>query len=157
MYSEKNTTARITAAASFMGKVPSGAPVAKMGPNGIIQTFNAIASQFGENAAQQALLTAGLEKYIAERPHEMVDEREFHRLVHSVCEHFDEDARNTILLNAGEGTAHYLLQARIPRPSSFCLTLADTLGSQTLALVYCQTRLDLCRQRRILLPSSFWH
>ncbi|MFN3385789.1 MAG: bacteriochlorophyll 4-vinyl reductase [Candidatus Thermochlorobacter sp.] len=115
MYSEKHTTTHITAAESFMGKVPSVAPVAKMGPNGIIQTFNAIASQFGENAAQQALLTAGLQKYIAERPHEMVDEREFHRLVHSVCEHFDEDARNAILLNAGERTAHYLLQARIPK------------------------------------------
>lgn len=105
----------ITAADSLMGKTSSAATVAKMGPNGIIQSFNAIKARFGESAAQQALIEADLKKYLAELPHEMVDEREFHRLVKHICERFDEATRNEILLDAGKRTAHYLLQVRIPK------------------------------------------
>lgn len=106
---------RIAGAESLMGKAAPAETLAKMGPNGIIQTFNAIKARFGEHAAAQALIKADLKKYLAELPHEMVDEREFHRLARCVCETFDENSRNAILLNAGERTAEYLLQARIPK------------------------------------------
>lgn len=106
---------RITAADALMGKASSAATVAKMGPNGIIQTVNAIKARYGESAAAQALIKADLRKYLTELPHEMVDEREFHRLVRCVCETFDETMRNEILRNAGERTAEYLLKARIPK------------------------------------------
>jgi len=88
---------------------------AKMGPNGIIQTFNALKAHYGELEAKHFLQQAGLEKYIAQLPHQMVDECEFHRLVETVCETLEPHERAQILFEAGERTAEYLLQARIPK------------------------------------------
>jgi len=88
---------------------------AKMGPNGIIQTFNAVKAHYGEQEAKRLLRQAGLEKYIAQLPHQMVDECEFHRLVETVCETLEPHERAQILFEAGERTAEYLLQARIPK------------------------------------------
>ncbi len=88
---------------------------AKMGPNGIIQTFNAVKAHYGEQEANRLLRQAGLEKYIAQLPHQMVDEREFHNLVKAVCETFEPEKQTQILREAGERTAEYLLQARIPK------------------------------------------
>ncbi len=88
---------------------------AKMRPNGIIQTFNAVKAHYGEQEANRLLRQAGLEKYIAQLPHQMVNEQEFHNLVRAVCETFEPEKQKQILLEAGERTEFFqALLKRLP-------------------------------------------
>jgi divinyl protochlorophyllide a 8-vinyl-reductase len=89
-------------------------PIARIGPNSIIQTFNALSTRFGEDRAKLIFQRAGHEAYIGNLPTAMVDEAEFHALVKAMWEEIGETATSAILKESGQRTAEYLLENRIP-------------------------------------------
>lgn len=131
MHNEQWATEHIKATGAMMEKSPT---TARMGPNSVIQTFNAVKARFGDSKAQELLRCAGLDKYSRELPCEMIDEQEFHRLVKSVCETFNEPVRSEILLDAGRRTAYYLLQTRIPKFFQWLLKRLPTRWAAKLLL-----------------------
>ncbi|ACF13097.1 bacteriochlorophyll 4-vinyl reductase [Chloroherpeton thalassium ATCC 35110] len=88
--------------------------IARIGPNSIIQTFNALSTRFGEERTKAIFRSAGHEKYIGNLPSEMVNEAEFHALVKAVLEEIGEKDASEILKDSGQRTAEYLLKNRIP-------------------------------------------
>jgi len=88
--------------------------IARIGPNSIIQTFNALNTRFGQERTKAIFLSAGHEKYIGNLPTEMVNEAEFHALVKALLAEIGEKEAAEILKNSGQRTAEYLLKNRIP-------------------------------------------
>lgn len=88
--------------------------VARIGPNSIIQTFNALQDRYDESKAKEIFKQAGHEKYIGNLPSAMVPEAEFHALVKTLVAAIGEKASAEILMDSGERTAAYLLRVRIP-------------------------------------------
>ncbi|NTW50297.1 MAG: bacteriochlorophyll 4-vinyl reductase [Chlorobiales bacterium] len=88
--------------------------VARIGPNSIIQTFNALQDRYDESKAKEIFRKAGHEKYIGNLPSTMVPESEFHALVKTLVAALGEKASADILKDSGERTAAYLLRVRIP-------------------------------------------
>lgn len=91
-------------------------PLARIGPNAIIQTYHALAAHEGDVIARRALREATARTPDA-LPAEMVDEREAIAMVHRVRQLLDERDAAEVLRDAGARTARYLLAHRIPRPA----------------------------------------
>lgn len=92
----------------------------KVGPNAIIQLADVLADRIGLEERAATLRAAGLAKYLAADPERMTDEREAAAL------HLAVQARRVgdwdeLSWEAGERTAEYLLENRIPRPAQWLL------------------------------------
>jgi divinyl protochlorophyllide a 8-vinyl-reductase len=87
---------------------------ARIGPNSIIQTYNALSIRFGEEHARLIFKNAGHDRYLNNMPTAMVNEAEFHALVRAIWEEVGEHDTSEILKDAGQRTAAYLLKHRIP-------------------------------------------
>jgi divinyl protochlorophyllide a 8-vinyl-reductase len=87
----------------------------KIGPNAIIQTVYALRAHYGDDEANDLLRRGDHAHLIDNLPAEMVDEAEFHALVHMVQAEIGEAQTASILQDAGQRTADYLLAHRIPR------------------------------------------
>lgn len=90
---------------------------ARIGPNALIRTAEALTSRLGEPTCRRVLDAAGLERYAAAPPAVMVPEDEvvaLHRAVRAVL---DRPTADAVMHDAGVRTARYLLAHRIPRPA----------------------------------------
>lgn len=96
---------------------------ARIGPNAIIQTARVIDGTYGADRTRQTFLHAGLDGYVDQLPAAMVIESEFAALARAVVADYGADAAAEILTRAGEFTAGYLLENRIPRPVQTLLRL----------------------------------
>jgi divinyl protochlorophyllide a 8-vinyl-reductase len=89
---------------------------AKIGPNAIIQPVTALRERYGETRAHAILEQGGQAHLCTQLPEHMVDEGDFHELVRALAAQLGPEPTHSLLYEAGERTARYLLQHRIPRP-----------------------------------------
>lgn len=89
---------------------------AKVGPNTIIQTVEALKEFYGENRAREMLQEGQHSHLIHTMPAEMVEEQEFLTLVQMLQDHVGSEETRKLLKRSGQLTARYLLKHRIPGP-----------------------------------------
>lgn len=88
--------------------------VARIGPNALIQTVQAIREQHDEATLLAILEVCGQENLRDESPEHMIDERLFADLVAALVRITGPEASREVLHRSGELTAGYLLENRIP-------------------------------------------
>ncbi|WP_298194762.1 bacteriochlorophyll 4-vinyl reductase [Novosphingobium sp.] len=96
------------------------APAGKVGPNAIIQLADVLADRLGLEERAAALRAAGLAHYLARDPERMTDEREAAAL-HLVVQARQPSDWDELSWEAGERTAEYLLENRIPKGAQWLL------------------------------------
>jgi len=94
---------------------------ARIGPNAIIRVGEALNDRYG--SARACFEQAGLARYLAEPPSEMVDERDVIALQRALREQLGITAARAVCHDAGLRTGDYLLAHRIPRPAQRILRL----------------------------------
>ena len=105
----------------------------KIGPNSIIQTIAALREAYGPVESSAILVRGGSADLLDRMPTAMVDEREFHSLARLLVDQIGDEHAGHILKRAGQLTAEYLLQNRIPRPIQLLLrALPPWLGLRLL-------------------------
>ena len=101
----------------------SRADGARVGPNAVIQTAEALAALEGEGATAVIFGAAGLAHYLASPPASMVAESEAARLHHAVFAHLPPDRARAASAEAGRRTGDYILAHRLPGPVQHILKL----------------------------------
>jgi len=91
------------------------APPGHVGPNAITQVIAALRHREGNRACDEVLARAGLARYGAVAPAEMVHEAEVGALQRAVRDELPPGAAEAVLHEAGLRTGDYLLANRIPR------------------------------------------
>jgi divinyl protochlorophyllide a 8-vinyl-reductase len=87
----------------------------RIGPNAILQIIEAVTAAKGESACEALFSFAGLSHYLANRPTEMVSERDVATLQRALREQFGAEDARALSWDAGLRTGDYLLANRIPR------------------------------------------
>lgn len=87
---------------------------AKLGPNSIIRTVEALQETYSLPQAHAILQQGGLPDLVDNLPTSMVAEDEFIRLVNVLLSQLGSEQTKRILRRSGQLTAFYLLQHRIP-------------------------------------------
>lgn len=109
------------------------APVARIGPNAIIRTAEVLRDRMGV-AKAEVMLAEATGRTFDTLPDAMVDEAEVRALVHTCLAHLGPRQTRAVLREAGQRTAEYLMQHRIPRPVQWLLkVLPAALGVRVLA------------------------
>lgn len=88
----------------------------RIGPNAVIQVFNALEEAYGTQEATRLARRAGLSHHRALAPAAMVEERDVVALHVTVRNTMTSNEGDQILWRAGERTADYILANRIPKP-----------------------------------------
>lgn len=101
--------------------VPEARTPARIGPNSLIQTRQALSALFGEETARQIFDRAGIGHRYVDPPGTMLDEREPQRLFALLCDTFSDQDAARVLAEGGHRTGHYLLANRIPKPARWLL------------------------------------
>lgn len=96
-------------------------PVARVGPNAILQTAEALRARGGDALARQVFAAAGLAARLVTPPTEMVPEGEAARLHRACCRTLAPAEAEAAARDAGLRTAAYILRYRIPRPARWLL------------------------------------
>jgi len=96
---------------------------AKIGPNSIIQTVQALKNIYGPPKALEILHQVGRADLPDNLPTAMVAEQDFFSLVHALTTPLNPDELVQVLTLAGQLTAAYLLKHRIPQPFQQLLKL----------------------------------
>lgn len=104
----------------------SGTPIsdgnfARIGPNSLIQTGQALAALFGDETARRIFDQAGIGHRYVDPPGTMLDEREPQRLFAVLCDTLSDQDSTRVLAEAGHRTGQYLLANRIPKPARWLL------------------------------------
>lgn len=94
---------------------------ARIGPNSLIQTGQALSALFGEETARMIFDRAGIGHRYVDPPGTMLDEREPQRLFAVLCDTLSDQDAARVLAEAGHRTGHYLLANRIPEPARWLL------------------------------------
>jgi divinyl protochlorophyllide a 8-vinyl-reductase len=89
---------------------------ARIGPNAIIQPVATLRDRYGKAEADAILERGGQAHLCTQLPEHMVEEGEFHTLARALLAELGPEPTHSLLYEAGERTARYLLQHRIPRP-----------------------------------------
>lgn len=89
---------------------------AKIGPNSLIQTVNALMALYAYEDGVCILETGHYAYLLDESPAHMVAESEFDGLVALLADQLGVDAAHNVLTLSGKYTADYLLANRIPGP-----------------------------------------
>lgn len=89
-------------------------PVARIGPNALIQTLVAMQAMLPDSAVRATLAAAGELPLLHARPDSMVEERRFVALVAALREHAPAAAA-AVLDRSGALTGEYVIAHRIPR------------------------------------------
>lgn len=118
----------------------SGTPIsdgngARIGPNSLIQTGQALAALIGEETARMIFDRAGIGHRYANPPGTMLDEREPQRLFTVLCDTLSDQDATHVLAEAGHRTGHYLLANRIPKPARRLLPHLPTAVSSRLLVL----------------------
>jgi divinyl protochlorophyllide a 8-vinyl-reductase len=99
----------------------SSTAAARIGPNAIIRTVEALRERIGTSATADLLVAARLERYGTAFPTDMVPEEDvgaLYRALRAVLDAGEADASARL---AGVKTADYLLAYRIPKPAQVVL------------------------------------
>ncbi len=96
---------------------------ARIGPNSIIQTVNALREAYGAAEADAILQRGDHSHLMTTLPSEMIDEQEFLTLIQMLRDQIGIAAAGQILRRSGQLTAGYLLKHRIPRPVQLLLKI----------------------------------
>lgn len=94
---------------------------ARIGPNAIIQTGQALSALFGEETARSMFDRAGIGHRYTDPAAAMLDEREPQRLFAVLCDTLSDQDATRALAEAGHRTGHYLLANRIPKLARWLL------------------------------------
>lgn len=94
---------------------------ARIGPNALIQSVNALREQYNEDLIRTILGQCGQEDLLVTSPTTMVAEQAFADLVVALADQLEIEPARQVLWRAGQLTAGYLLQHRIPRPFQWLL------------------------------------
>jgi len=89
---------------------------ARIGPNALIQTVEALVEAQGRDAARRLLSRGGRGEWLTRQPETMVDETEFTALIATLRRDLGPERSASILARAGARTGRYLLAHRIPGP-----------------------------------------
>jgi divinyl protochlorophyllide a 8-vinyl-reductase len=89
-------------------------PPARIGPNAIIQTGQALSAFYGPGTARLIFEAAGLGRYIDAPPTTMIDQREPMALFAAIQAMLPPAEADRVLAEAGHRTGHYILENRIP-------------------------------------------
>lgn len=95
-------------------ETPAARPPARVGPNAIIQTGQALSALHGVGVARLIFEAAGLGQYIGVLPTTMIDEREPVALFAAIQATLPRAEADRVLAEAGRRTGHYILENRIP-------------------------------------------
>ena len=96
----------------------------RIGPNSITRLAEALSAVEGANTASRLFAGVGLDAYLTDPPEDMVDEREAHALHTALRAALGTRRAKTLGWIAGQRTADYLLQARIPKAAQVVLKAA---------------------------------
>jgi divinyl protochlorophyllide a 8-vinyl-reductase len=96
---------------------------ARIGPNAVVRTIEALRERAGSGALGAVLDNAGLHRYRFAPPTEMVAQEEVVALYRALRESLSEELAREVADLAGRKTAAYLLAHRIPRPVQTLLRL----------------------------------
>lgn len=99
----------------------AGVAEARIGPNALIQSVNALREQYEDARIQAILHQCDQEALLVSLPTTMVAEQAFAGLVVALADQLGVAEARKILWRAGQLTAGYLLQNRIPRPFQWLL------------------------------------
>lgn len=99
--------------------VPSG----RIGPNAITRVAEALQHRLGAAIAAELFALAGLTRYLAQPPQQMVDEAEARQLHLTLRSALGARVAAEVSREAGVATAEYLLAHRIPTPVQALLRL----------------------------------
>lgn len=105
--------ARLFADAERQETLPAGPP-ARIGPNAIIQTGQALSALYGSGVARLIFEAAGLGRYIGVLPTTMIEEREPVALFAAIQATLPPAEADRALAEAGHRTGQYILENRIP-------------------------------------------
>ncbi|MDH4439892.1 MAG: bacteriochlorophyll 4-vinyl reductase [Rhizobium sp.] len=105
---------------------------ARIGPNSLIQTGQALAALFGDETARRVFDRAGIAHRYTDPPSAMLEEREPQRLFAVLCDTLSDQDAARVLAEAGHRTGHYLLANRIPKPARWLLPRLPTAISARL-------------------------
>lgn len=107
--------------------------IGRIGPNAIIRVADALREQVGESATARLFRSAGLDRYLAVPPRQMVDEREVNGLHQILRSELGLERARWISRAAGLATGEYLLAHRIPAAVQLLLrALPSGLASRML-------------------------
>ncbi len=101
----------------------TAAEPARIGPNAIIRTVEALRERLGDPTTDSLLRAAELGRYRTEPPTAMVPEEDVSALYRALRVRLGEDEARESARLAGRKTASYLLANRIPRPAQTILRL----------------------------------
>lgn len=96
---------------------------ARIGPNAVTQTAEALRASGGEALAEAIFERAGLLGMLRDPPQAMVPETAAIALHHALAEALPEAEARRIAADAGRRTGDYILKHRIPRPAQTALKL----------------------------------
>jgi divinyl protochlorophyllide a 8-vinyl-reductase len=102
---------------------PAAAGAARIGPNAIIRTVEALRERVGPSATVRLLESARLARYGSDLPTEMVAEEDVCALYRTLRADLGEREADASARLAGHKTADYLLANRIPRAAQVVLRL----------------------------------
>jgi divinyl protochlorophyllide a 8-vinyl-reductase len=105
--------ARLFADAEGPEKTPARPP-ARIGPNAIIQTGQALSALYGPGVARLIFEAAGIGRYIGVSPTTMIEEREPVALFAAIQATLPRAEADRVLAEAGHRTGHYILENRMP-------------------------------------------
>lgn len=96
-------------------------PAARIGPNAVIQTVNALIELRGQAEARRLLIALGRPELTERQPANMIDEREFVDLAHDLLGALGPAEAGRVMARAGVLTSRYVMRNRIPRPVHWLL------------------------------------
>lgn len=107
--------------------------IGRIGPNAITRVAEALREQVGEIGTARLFRSAGLDRYLARPPEQMVDEQEVKNLHQVLRSELGLERARWVSRAAGLSTGNYLLAHRIPRVAQWLLrSLPSGLASRML-------------------------
>jgi len=107
--------------------------VGRIGPNAVTRVAEALAAVEGAQLVARVFRAANLEPYLSNSPSQMIDEAEVTRLHRALREALGDDRARTVGWIAGQRTADYLLDHRIPHSAQIAIRcLPSGLASRQL-------------------------
>lgn len=90
---------------------------ARIGPNAIVRTAEALSERLGDETCRRVFVRAGLARHLDRPPTTMVAEAEVVALHRAVRAELAPATADAVMADAGARTARYLLAHRIPKPA----------------------------------------
>lgn len=114
---------------------PPAEALGRIGPNAVTRVAEALTAFFGPGVASSVFRSAGLTAWWLDPPTRMVDETQVQALYQALHRLMGSSQAEHVTREAGERTAAYLLERRIPKPFQRLLKLLPARVSARLLLL----------------------